>query len=682
MATQDVGGPTICPSAHELLAFSTGELSEEALVSISDHVGRCETCRGALESASSQPGALVSRLKHALRMIEGEEDAACQNLVVSASRFWSQFERFAQTDSAEAPAEAASESEPSTDPSGTGSATAVWPPPLPTSIGRHEVRSFLGGGKFGDVYLAYDPQLERQVALKLIGAASTPEVLREARGAAQLRHAGIVTIYEVGTDERGRHYIAMEYVPGGSLKELVRAGPQPARRVAAIIGQLAEAVHEAHKAGLVHRDLKPANILCEGERVKIADFGLALTEDRQRACAGEQAGTIAYMSPEQLRGEAHRLDGRTDLWALGVIMYELLAGRRPFSGTYEEVVDEILYRAPKPLRQMRDDVDPMLDDICLKCLAKEPDRRFSSGKDLAEALAAWKEASRSAPPRAPSRWSRAGWWAAAAIVLLAALAAGRQWLVREEVPFQLDGAGPLVPVRLLARPPVALTPASVAETWSYDANRQIVTVNSATPCLLALGEACTGEFKLEARLTNHARSGYGGLFVGVEELPPQGSRRRWKCLWVRVTVEEGPPRRKAQPPDKRPEVKQEAKDGAKEDENEGDPPDREPELVFLLEAVELTQNGPTGTLGDSKNTLAFARISKQPVNQSLLEITVHNNRIVEVRWQGRELAELSHLPRQWQGAKGDCAGQFGIVNMQGSTIFSDVRFTSLRRSRP
>ena len=161
------------------------------------------------------------------------------------------------------------------------------------------------------------------------------------------------------------------------------------QRAAEIITRVAEAVHYAHKQGFVHRDIKPANLLIDKEgRPHIADFGLALHESVQRKRAGERAGTPVYMAPEQIRGEAHRLDGRADIWALGVVLYEMLSGRRPFAGdSFAEISDEILHREPKPPRQIDEAISTELERICLRCLEKPVIHRYQSAAELAEALA-------------------------------------------------------------------------------------------------------------------------------------------------------------------------------------------------------------------------------------------------------------------------------------------------------
>jgi len=264
-------------------------------------------------------------------------------------------------------------------------------------VGRYTIRTRLGRGGFADVFLADDAELPRQVAIKVPrrGRLQTREqvdrFLDDARTAVRVAGPGIVAIFDVGQLECGTPFVVMEHIDGGSLRERW-ASQRPSPRLAAEwMAQIAEAVHHAHKKGFVHRDLKPANVLLDRQgKPRVADFGLALHESNQRSMAGECSGTPAYMAPEQVRGEAHRLDGRADVWALGVMLYEMLAGKRPFDGDSPEMVcDEILHRQPKPLRQADEAIPKALERICLKCLAKDVTGRYPTAADLAADLRSW-----------------------------------------------------------------------------------------------------------------------------------------------------------------------------------------------------------------------------------------------------------------------------------------------------
>jgi serine/threonine protein kinase len=218
--------------------------------------------------------------------------------------------------------------------------------------------------------------------------------LAEARMAAALKHPGIVTIYDLGRLDDGGCFVEMEYIEGRSLADEINAKRFAVERAARLIEEVADAVHDAHKQGLVHRDLKPANILLDRSgRPHVVDFGLAIHEQQQPFRRGERSGTPAYMAPEQIRGESHRLDGRTDIWSLGVMLYELLVKRQPFTGhSSDDLFDEIERRDPKPPRQIDDAIPAQLERICLKCLAKRMSDRYLTAADLAADLKHYRKA--------------------------------------------------------------------------------------------------------------------------------------------------------------------------------------------------------------------------------------------------------------------------------------------------
>jgi serine/threonine protein kinase len=267
---------------------------------------------------------------------------------------------------------------------------------IPQQLGRYEVLRLIADGGFGRVLLAKDLELDRLVALKISRAGlfdskkDVDRFLKEARMAARLSHPNIVSIYDVGrSDERGC-YIVMDYIDGGPVDVEETASRLTVHESVDLVAKVAHAVHHAHTKGLVHRDLKPGNILLDSRGTPyVTDFGLAVHESEQQDHAGEITGTPPYMSPEQVCGLSHRLDGRTDIWSLGVLLYELLTGRKPFQGqTRERVFDEILNRDPKPLRQINDKIPVQLERICLKALSKQPTDRHSTALDFANELIA------------------------------------------------------------------------------------------------------------------------------------------------------------------------------------------------------------------------------------------------------------------------------------------------------
>jgi eukaryotic-like serine/threonine-protein kinase len=267
----------------------------------------------------------------------------------------------------------------------------------PDRIGPFVVVRLLGEGNFGRVYLCRDEQLDRLVAVKVPradrfnGPRDLDRFLQEARLAARVKHGGIVTVHQVDRDRAVGCFLVLDYIDGRSLSALLRAERLTPRRAAQMVILVAEALAFAHEQGLVHRDLKPDNILVDArERPHIADFGLAIHDDDRWPKKGEVAGTPPYMAPEQVRGESHRLDGRTDLWALGVILYLMLTDHRPFEGNCaEDVFEDILNREAVPPRQRDRTIPKGLERICLKCLSKRMADRYATAADLADDLRHW-----------------------------------------------------------------------------------------------------------------------------------------------------------------------------------------------------------------------------------------------------------------------------------------------------
>ena len=287
----------------------------------------------------------------------------------------------------------------------------------PTTLGRYEIERVLGKGAMGVVYLARDPVIGRALALKTLTVPGEVEeaqefsrrFMREAQAAGRLNHPGIVTVHDTGVDEAtGFPFIAMEYIEGRTLKDTLRSGQTFAYSdVARIVAALAGALDYAHQKGVVHRDIKPANILLTPRgAVKITDFGVARLESSNLTTTGQFIGTPNYMSPEQVTGGA--IDGRSDLFSLGVVLFELLTGSRPFAGSsLTEVTYKIVHEPPPIPSQARPGLPSAFNPIVLKLLEKDPAKRYARGADAARALEALRRVLQGKPTD-PPRWAPAG----------------------------------------------------------------------------------------------------------------------------------------------------------------------------------------------------------------------------------------------------------------------------------
>ena len=266
------------------------------------------------------------------------------------------------------------------------------------TISHYKILEKLGEGGMGVVYKAEDTKLKRTVALKFLspralgGEEDRTRLVHEAQAAAALTHSGICTVYEIDEVD-GQMFIAMEYVEGLSLKDRIASGPLKVEEALSIIIQVAEGLQKAHEKGTVHRDIKSANIMITSDcKAKIMDFGLAkLAGGTKFTKIGTTVGTVAYMSPEQARGEG--VDHRTDIWSLGILLYEMLTGRLPFTGDYEQaVVYSILNEEPEPITALRTGLSMEAERIASKAMAKSPDERYQDVRNMLVDLRALRKA--------------------------------------------------------------------------------------------------------------------------------------------------------------------------------------------------------------------------------------------------------------------------------------------------
>ena len=379
-------GPT-CPDRSLLIRLArTGFAGKEA-ESIEKHVLGCDRCAMLLNAIVAKDP-LVEQLP-ALRDAaprNDPNDQAADALVKRLLKVKVEAEPSAETQAGRPvqPAQASTSQSP-TDPAGDV-------PEIPGYI----IVEVLGRGGQSVVYKAHQPRLDRFVALKTISTSRAGDAedrtrfRREAKAVAQLKHPNVVQIHDIG-EHRGDSYLSLEFVDGTTLARRIAGTPQRASASARMVETLARAMHVAHGHGIVHRDLKPANILLTVDGVpKIADFGLAkrLQTDSALTASGNILGTPSYMSPEQAAGRNRDVGPASDVYALGAILYEMLTGRAPFLGaTSWEVISQVLGNDPVPPRRLQPLVPRDLETICLKCLAKDPAKRYADAEELAEDLA-------------------------------------------------------------------------------------------------------------------------------------------------------------------------------------------------------------------------------------------------------------------------------------------------------
>ena len=394
---------TSCPSLDLLTALLDERLDEDKLSSVEAHLEDCSHCQEALETltgkrlscpdwstatdSTTNPGAMAGPSRDRLSepgaldpSLQIENDTRHKRLILDRSIRQPSALHSDPADAIELP----DGSEPGT----------LWPP----QVDGYDIVGRLGRGGMGVVYRARQCGLDRLVALKMLrggGHADSESLARfriEVRSVARLRHPNVVQVYDVG-ESRGLPFVALELLEGGSLDARNGGNPQPEANSASLLATLARAVASAHESGIVHRDLKPTNILFTRDGIpKITDFGLAkrLDEDDGQTQSGQVMGSPSFMAPEQARGAGRAVGPLADVYSLGAILYEMLTGRPPFKGSSPlETLSLVVRVEPVPPTILRPNLARDLETICLKCLSKEPQKRYLSAADLAADLDRW-----------------------------------------------------------------------------------------------------------------------------------------------------------------------------------------------------------------------------------------------------------------------------------------------------
>jgi serine/threonine protein kinase len=366
---------TDCPEHCDLLAFARGTLSAPALAQLAVHIEQCTTCQSGLDALDSPADSVLI----GLRGVAPEEASTIAPVPAELLHAVHRLGR-------------AREGRPFADAAQT---VILVPGGTTRRLGKFELIEELGVGSFATVFRARDTELERTVAIKvpragqLVGRPDVERFRREARSVAQLKHPGIVALYDIGQADDGTCYLIVEFIEGSTIADRLQRHRPDCREAAELIAAVADALEYAHGAGVIHRDIKPSNIMIDAAgKPHLMDFGLAkraadavtMTEE------GQVLGTPAYMPPEQARGESHHVDARGDIYGLGVVLYELLTGELPFRGNRRMVIQQVLEDEPRPPRGLNDKIPRDLETICLKAMAKDPARRYATAGDLADDL--------------------------------------------------------------------------------------------------------------------------------------------------------------------------------------------------------------------------------------------------------------------------------------------------------
>jgi serine/threonine protein kinase len=461
-----------CLSEDILRQFNSGKLNDLLLEErIADHLAACRKCETRLAAIPRDSMAQLLAEPNPLESFYGRQGCPIDPSLTSTLSFGGVESQRASQDAVSA---------------------RTFTEQVPVTIDRYFVIRELGSGGFSRVYLAHDPQYNRAVAIKLprhdrlTTAEARRAFLAEARMVAQLVHPHIVPLYDCRELPDGRCMVVMQYIEGSTLREVMSTERLPRRRSLKLIAEIAEALDYAHRQGVWHRDVKPANILVDRNgHPFLSDFGLAIREERQYLHHRELAGTLPYMSPEQIgRGAAH-LDGRSDIWSLGIVMYELLTRHRPFRCVSTEQLEEEIERRPhRPLSSHDATIPPRLEAILDRCLKKSADGRYATAGRLAADIRkylSW--------PRVTAMWLTGG--AAAFLVIVVLIAS------LTSIPvIDLDkGDTTLAKANLLVWSPRN----DLTDRYEYDSQRQSFGLDTLGQSLLRVGTCHHDEFVMKTR---------------------------------------------------------------------------------------------------------------------------------------------------------------------------------------
>jgi predicted Ser/Thr protein kinase len=526
---------------------------------------------------------------------------------------------------------------------------------------RYRLSRCLGRGGFGEVFLARDDDLGRDVAIKIPrrdrfrSEASVAAFLGEARIAANLKHPAIATIYDVGRDANVGCFIAMEYVEGTVLSTLLVQGALPPNVAAKLVAEIAAAAHYAHTQGIVHRDLKPSNIIIDRrQQPHILDFGLGLSDaDRDGHPAGGIAGTPRYMPPEQGVPDFPAIDGRADIWSIGVILYQALTGRYPFAGNMAQAIEAARLYDPKPPRQIDDTIPPELERITLRCLSKLPRDRYSTAKDLADELHGWLADHATARSGAPAVKSVGVWNFGRRRVIALGLGAVLTVLIAlGVVALRRDASGrlpdlPIAPGQrelrengwhdlLQFEPQEFIYPGEEpAGNLAFSAVKRSVFINSLSPALVETGSTDQRDFRLTVGLAKNETHGRCGIWFGLRPAP-DGKADSWTCQAVHLEFSD-------------------------------------PSMLFVSRSLMTIDRESNGELiVRNFSTLRSVPVDNLELRESTLTLVVRNTMLVDVRWDGRVLPRLTELREglEFNEETADSAvGRFGLFNANGGAAF-------------